>query len=180
MTFWGGRIGGLWRQRRGNVAVELALVLPMLLLLTMGSVELSLLMMLDGSLEMATAEASRSGSLSGFGTATEREARVKSIVHGLVGQWVPDVSNIAITTFIYPSLVDINSPTWIDANSNGLCDSGEGTCPPSGVQLVPGIGTRGALVVYTITVTRAGFTGIFKLIGVDSYEFKRQAVVLNE
>lgn len=174
-------IGRLWRDRRASIAVEFAIIFPILVMITLGSAELCMMMMVDASLEIGISEASRSGSLSLFGTEAQRRDRVKNIVNGIVGRWVSGDSDINITTFVYPTgLTGINTPTWIDGNGNNTCDAGEGTCPPQGIKLVPGIGTQGALVVYTVTVSCKSFTGIFSMLGLDNYTFSRQAVVLNE
>ncbi|MCR6630937.1 MAG: pilus assembly protein [Magnetospirillum sp.] len=171
----------LSRQRRGSAVLEFALVFPLIILLTVGAIEMGLMMLLDASLEIGIRAASRTGSITALGTREERENRIKAIVLEMVSRWVPGSSNVKIETKVYPALNNIGRPTWVDLNNNAICDDGEGTCPAEGgVQLVPGIGVSGSLVVYGVTVTRPGFSGIFKLIGINTLEFRRQAVVLNE
>lgn len=178
---------GKWRSdRRGTAALEFAIAFPMIIMLTMGTIELALMMLLDASLEIAVSEASRTGSLTQAGTLDkpitepERVAKVRAIVESWVGRWVPGTSNIKIETFTYESPRLANMPTWIDRNNNGACDPGEGTCPPTGIQLFPGLGQAGTLTLYSVDVTRPGFTGILNMVGISSLHFVRQTVVLNE
>lgn len=172
---------GKWRSdRRGIAALEFAFAFPVMIMLTIGTIELALMMLLDASLELAVAEASRAGSLSQSGTAAEREEAAKTIVDTWVSRWLPGSSKISIETFTYPNLSDINKPTWTDRDKDGNCDPGEGTCPPNGVELTPGIGISGSLTLYTVTLTRRGFTGVFNMAGISELTFVRQAVVLNE
>lgn len=167
--------------RRGTAALEFALVFPVAILLMLGCIELSLMMLVDASLEIGIRAASRTGSITALGSGDEREAAVKQIVQYWVARWVPGSSNITLKTLVYPALNNADSPVWVDDNNNGLCDQGEGTCPAQGgVQLIPGMGVTGSLVAYDVTVTRPGFSGVFKLIGIDTLTFNRQAIVLNE
>lgn len=168
----------LLRDRGGVSALEFALIFMPVLLLTAGALELGLMMMMDATLEIAIRTASRTASITAIGTEAERKAKVESVVSALLGNWIPASGEISIETYVYPTLADINSPTWIDSNSNGICDSGEGTC--TGVKLTPGVGISGSLVLYSVTATRAGMTGILKLMGHDSISVSRQTVVLNE
>lgn len=168
------------RDRRGSVALEFALVFPAFVMLAMGTIELGLMMLQDATLEIAAAEASRSGSLSQYGTKDEREARVQQIVDYWMKRWIPGSSDIVVKTYTYNNLSDIGKPTWIDGNNNNACDSGEGDCGPSSVRLYPGIGLAGSLTLYSITVSRSGITGILSLAGITKLTFTREAVVLNE
>lgn len=173
-------IGKWWRNRSGSVAVEYALAFPLIVMLTLGTIELGLMMLLDASLEIGIAEASRSGSLTGLGTEAARKQRVEDIVKSWVGRWVPGTTTITVESFVYPNLEDANRPTWVDRNSNDSCDPGEGTCPPTGVRLIPGVGLSGSLVLYQVKLSRKGFTGVFGMAGINSLDFSRQALVVNE
>lgn len=174
------RLGKWLSDLRGIAALEFAFAFPVMIMMTIGTIELALMMLLDASLEMAMAEASRAGSLSQAGTEAERTAAVRQIVDSWVGRWVPGTSDITVETFTYASPTQANQPTWVDRNNNGKCDMGEGTCPPTGVQVFPGIGPSGTLTLYSITVTRPGFTGVFGMAGINTLTFSRQTVVLNE
>lgn len=172
----------LRNDRRAIAALEFAIVFPMVLLISLGTIELALMMLVDASFEIAATECSRAGALTSLGTAEDRVARVKSLVDTFVGNWVPSSGgSTEVTMTVYPNLAALGKPTWIDRNNNLTCDEGEGTCPAKGgFQVVPGIGGVGSLVVYQISVTRPGFSGIFKLIGINSLSFNRQIVVINE
>ena len=52
---------GLWRGERGNTAVEFALILPALVLLTLGTINLSLMMWAVSTLHYAVEDAARCG-----------------------------------------------------------------------------------------------------------------------
>lgn len=173
--------GRLRNDRRGMVAIEFALVFPMLLMLTVGIIEFALMMLMDASLEIAIREASRVGSLTALlPDATAREAKVKDTVNAFVSRWVPGTNTITVDLRIYDNMANIGKPTWVDGNGNNICDPGEGTCPPQGVKVVPGAGSAGALVLYQVTVIRPGFTGILKLAGIGDLTFRRCAIVVNE
>lgn len=164
--------------RLGTAALEFAIAFPVVLLITLGSIELALIMLADASLEIAASEASRIGSLTAFGDAAAREAKVKSIVATTTGRWIPVKSNITVTTHIYPDLTALGKPTWIESNNIPGCQPAEGDC--TGVQIIPGMGASSNLVVYTIVMTRSGFTGILKTVGISNLTFQRQIIVINE
>ncbi|MGE5515249.1 MAG: TadE/TadG family type IV pilus assembly protein [Bacteroidota bacterium] len=173
-------IGKWWRDRCGVVAVEFAFAFPIIILLTIGTMEVALMMLMDASLQIGIAEASRSGSLTQFGSAQDRVARVKTIMQTWAGRWVPGTSEIKVDYFVYPNLAAIGKPTWIDNNNNGKCDSGEGDCSASSVKLVPNMGVAGSLVVYQVRISRSGFTGVLKLAGINNLSYFLEIPVLNE
>lgn len=173
-------IGKWWRDRCGVVAVEFAFAFPIIILLTIGTIEVALMMLMDASLQIGIAEASRSGSLTQFGTAEARVSRVTSIMKTWAGRWVPGTSEIKVDYLVYPNLSDIGKPTWVDNNKNDKCDPGEGDCSASSVKLVPGMGLAGSLVVYQVRISRSGFTGVLKLAGINTLNYFVEIVVLNE
>ncbi|MGE5478406.1 MAG: TadE/TadG family type IV pilus assembly protein [Bacteroidales bacterium] len=164
--------------RLGTTALEFAIAFPVVLLITLGSIELALIMLADASLEIAASEASRIGALTAYGDAAAREAKVKSIVATIAGRWIPVKSNITVTTRIYPDLTALGKPTWIESNGIPGCQPAEGNC--AGVQVIPGLGHSGDLVVYTILMERSGFTGILKTVGISNLAFQRKIIVINE
>lgn len=167
--------------RRGMAAIEFALVFPVLLMMTVGIIEFALMMLLDASLEIAIREASRAGSLAvAMPDAVAREARVKTIIDSLVSRWVPGTNGTTVKINVYQNMENIGRPTWVDGNNDHTCQPSEGTCPPQGVQVFPGAGVSGDLVLYEVTVTRPGFTGILKLAGITQLTFRRRAIVVNE
>lgn len=174
------RLFRLRRDRRGSIMVEFALVFPLMVVLTLGIIELGLMMLMDASLELAMREAARAGSLTKVRTATERDTLIKDIIAQVVGGWVPGKANIVLATTVYPRLNTLGQPTWSDGNGNGRCDAGEGDCAPDSLRLDPGIGLAGSLVVYDVTLRRPGFTGALGLVGITELVFKRQAIVMNE
>lgn len=175
-------LGGLCKDRRAIAALEFAFVFPIVLLISLGAIELALMMLVDASLEIAASECSRAGALTSAGTAEQRTARVQKIFDTFAGRWVPaSGGSTQVTMTVYPNLAALGKPTWIDKNNNLNCDDGEGTCPAQGgFQVVPGIGGVGSLVVYQVAISRPGVSGIFKLIGINSLSFNSQIVVINE
>lgn len=166
--------------RRGMVAVEFALVFPLLILVSVSVIEFALMMLMDASLELGIREASRAGSLTSSGSEAERRTRVEQIIASVAGRWVPGTSTIDIATRVYPRLNAIGQPTFVDTNGNGVCDAAEGTCRPNSVPVVAGVGIAGSLVSYTVTLRRPGFTGVLRLVGIDQLEFVRTTFVLNQ
>lgn len=171
----------LLRDRRGVVAIEFAIVLPVLILLTMGTLEMGLMMMVDASLEIGIRAASRAGIITASATETQRKEKIRNTIATIMDPWITSEDTIELKTSVYDNIADIGKPTWIDGNGNGVCDEGEGTCDAQGgVQQIPGAGAAGSLVLYEVTVQRPGFTGILKLMGISTLTFARQTVVLNE
>lgn len=176
MTGWRRLLG----DRQGVVSLEFAFILPILILLSVGTLELGLMMMTDASLEIGIRAASRAGIITTNATAAEREAKIKTVIMSMMTPWIPDEDDIQLKTYVYNNLSEIGKPTWIDSNGNNSCDTGEGTCGAGSVQLIPGAGIAGSLVLYKVTASRPGFTGIMTLVGISNLTFTRQTVVLNE
>ncbi len=114
----------LARCTRGSPALEFALVLPLLLLMTVGLIEMAVVLFIGSSIEAAVIEASRFGITGGSGGMT-REDRVLSIVksrtYGLL-----DMSQIKMETLVYSSFADIGKPEpFVDDNGNAKWDAGE-------------------------------------------------------
>ena len=113
----------LRRSVRGATAVEFALVLPVLLHATVGTIEMAIVLFVGSSMEAAVFEASRFGITGGDGV--PREQRVLDIVedrtYGLL-----DMDAVALDTLVYSSFADIGRPEpWTDGNGNGVRDAGE-------------------------------------------------------
>ncbi len=78
------RLGQWWRDSRGFAAVEMALVMPVLLLVTFGTVQYGMLLFTYNSMLAAARDSSRSLAL---GVATEAQAQ--SAVAAQLPSWVP-------------------------------------------------------------------------------------------
>jgi Flp pilus assembly protein TadG len=114
----------LGRSTLGATAVEFALVLPVLLLTTLGTIEMAIVLFIGSSMEAAVIEASRYG-ITGGETGVSREQQVRNIVeaktYGLL-----DMDRVDIDTLVYASFADIGQPEpFTDDNLNGAWDTGE-------------------------------------------------------
>ena len=120
MTAGGGRP---WRDRRGMATTELALVLPLLLLLSAGTIEAGLMLMVDASLELGMRRAIRFGMTNqGGGT---REDNIRAMLTEVMKTWKGD-GTIDLTFRAYSSLDNVGRPEpFTDVNGNGTCDAGE-------------------------------------------------------
>lgn len=151
----------------GNAIVEFALVMPLLLLLIVGSLELAIMLLVGGSLEAAVLAASRYGT-TGYEGGVSREARIRQIIgertFGLV-----DLDRATIETLVYPSFSDIGHPEpFTDANRNGRYDAGEPFIDINGNgqrdQDMGRPSTGGAcdVVLYVVTYDTGPLTGLFQ------------------
>ena len=142
---------------RGATAVEFALLLPVLLLTTVGSIEMSVVLFIRSSIEAAVIEASRFGITGGEDEGKTREEQVLDIVaertYGLL-----DMSQVDLDTLIYDKFSDAGKPEpFVDANKNGVWDTGESYTDVNGnAQWDPdmgkaGLGGPGDIVVYRMT-----------------------------
>lgn len=173
----------LWRDCRGVIAVEFAMLITLILMLSIGVMELGMMMLTDASLEMAIRAASRTGMIATDVTDAQRNAKIQTIVERVMGNWIGSRGVLTIDKTVYPNLDAIGRPTWVDSDGDGGCaaDGSEGVCPNrGGVQVYPGLGTAGSLVLYRLTLERPGYTGIMNLVGISRLTFSRQAIVLNE
>lgn len=175
------RTQGFGRDKRGTVAIEYALVLPVLLLFSFGILEISLCMASLVTLEGGLKQASRFGVTSQLPTDADVTA---------VQQWIPTAYNssdnrtkmiMAILNRNTLDLINLNTATistqvftsfsaastgepYTDSNNNGVYNSGEPFSDTNcnGVRDGPGassggsgssgdVGASGNIVVYTVT-----------------------------
>ncbi|MEK0082753.1 TadE/TadG family type IV pilus assembly protein [Benzoatithermus flavus] len=156
------------RDPAGNAIVEFALVMPLLLLLIVGSFELAIMLLVGGSLEAAVLAASRYGATGYEGGGVSREARIRQIIgertFGLV-----DLDRATIETLVYPSFSDIGHPEpFTDANGNGRYDAGEPFVDTNGNGQWdrdmgrPGTGGACDVVLYVVTYDTGPITGLLQ------------------
>ncbi len=180
----GGR-GRLWGDRRGSIALELALVLPMLLLLTAGVIEAGLMLMTDATLELAVRAATRYG-ITGAGGNT-RDDTIRGKIGEMMNRWKGETGTLKIEFNAYPSLDNIGKPEpFNDANDNKVYDPGETFTDVNkngqwdSDMAAATAGGTGDIVIYRIQLERPGFTGVLALAGVSTLTFSRQVAVENE
>jgi len=146
-----------FRCQDGAAAVEFALIAPVLLLFTIGIIEMSFLMLTQNMMESATFAAARTGK-TGFTEAGEsREQSIRDALEDLAGT-VMDVNQISIDSKTYNEFGDVGKPEpFIDANANGTRDSGENFTDINGNGTYDtdmgssGLGGAGEVVVYTVS-----------------------------
>lgn len=146
----------LARNTLGATAVEFAVILPVLLLTTVGTIETSIVLFVRSSMEAAVAEASRYGT-TGTEDGISREDRVLAIVaertYGLL-----DMTRVDLDTLVYSSFADVGKPEpWTDADGSGGWDKGEAYTDVNGNgQWDPDMGAAGLggpndIVVYRLS-----------------------------
>jgi Flp pilus assembly protein TadG len=162
------------RDRRGTTAIEYALILPVLLLLSFGILEMSLYMAADVTLEGGLKQASRYGITSqnpgsltaqqlanvptAFNTGDPRTEMIGLILYQNTFHIV-NLNNATISTQVFSSFsVAQNGEPYTDLNNNGQYDAGEpySDMNCNGVRDGPGasgagVGAAGNIVVYTVT-----------------------------
>ncbi|HWU00317.1 MAG TPA: TadE/TadG family type IV pilus assembly protein [Terriglobales bacterium] len=146
----------LWQRADGTTALEFALVSPVLLLVSMGTLEIGMMMFNMITIEGGLREAAR------YGTTGQQttDDRVKEIVDKLnqyaIGPVTIDKDNVSMKQ--YDSFSDVGKPEpYTDTNNNGQYDVGE---PYTDInnngkwdadQGVTGAGSGGEVVEYTVT-----------------------------
>jgi hypothetical protein len=146
----------LLRCDRGATAIELALILPALLLFIIGSIEAAIILFIGSSIESAVLEASRYG-ITGTEVGMSRQERIMQIVedrtYGLL-----DMDTVDMETLVYDSFEDIGKPEPLtDGNGNGSWDEGEAFIDVNGNGVwdedmgEAGLGGGGAVVVYRLS-----------------------------
>jgi Flp pilus assembly pilin Flp len=176
-----------WRSQRGAAVLEFALVLPLVLIMILGTIDVGLETMLDGALDRGASAASRVGVTVAVPPGTNRDDLIYATVWDQVGQFVQNKSQLTVSTMTYPTFSNIGQPepcnddsykntgtctgSYSDINANGHWDADMGAS---------GAGGYGAIVRYQIKISGTTFTGILKLLGISMYNFQRTIVVQNE
>lgn len=147
----------LWASNEGASAVEFALIAPVLILLSIGMIEISLMMLTQNIMESATFTASRTGKT---GFTAEGKTREQTIIDALTdtASGLLNVGLINIESQSYNEFGDVGQPEpYIDANANGTRDNGENFTDVNGNGQydtdmgADGAGNAGQIVVYTVT-----------------------------
>ena len=155
--------------RRGTAAIEFAFAIPALLLVTLGIIEVAMVLFVTTLAEGGLREAARYG-ITGQGGGT-REDQILQIVqdhtHGLI-----EASDATLEVWTYPGFNDVqeqedytdgnsngsydDGEDFDDVNSNGTWDSGNGT---------EGAGGAGEVVIYTMVFDWDFMTPVFEVFG---------------
>ena len=115
----------LYRNKEGVTAIEFALVAPVLLMLVMGSLEISLMMFATSMMEGATFQSSRTGKTGYVADGLTQEETIIAALNERAGILM-DTENISVTPKSYGSFSEVGEPEpFVDTNGNGERDPGE-------------------------------------------------------
>ena len=147
----------LFRSQDGAAAVEFALIAPVLLLFTVGIIEMSFMMLTQNIMESATFSASRLGKTGFTESGMSREETIRNALEEMAGT-VMDVNQVSIDSKTYSEFGDVGQPEpFVDADGNGTRDSGENFTDINGNGTydtdmgTSGLGGAGEVVVYTVS-----------------------------
>ncbi|MCB1537726.1 MAG: pilus assembly protein [Rhodospirillales bacterium] len=141
----------------GVTAIEFALLLPVLVTIIMGSIELSMYLFVQSALEGATFSVSRLGKTGYVESGMTREETIRAAMADRLGIFF-DPDRLSIISESYDDFSSVGEPEpFIDANGNGVRDNGENYTDINGNgqydmdRGVTGPGTAGQVTVYTIS-----------------------------
>ncbi len=141
----------------GTTAVEFALILPVLLTIIMGSIELSMYLFVQSAMEGATFAASRAGKTGYAADGRTREETIRDAMHSRLG-FLFNSDDLDIDSKSYDDFSSVGDPEpFIDANANGKRDNGENYTDTNGNGTydtdrgASGPGGAGDVTVYTIS-----------------------------
>ncbi|EPY01123.1 TadE/TadG family type IV pilus assembly protein [Magnetospirillum fulvum] len=185
---------------RGSVGLEFAFLIPILLLLTAGTMEVGVILMTDASLEIAVHDAARYGMATSSIADGNRDQIIRNTVTKYMRRWVESDDQITITTKSYKSFSNVGQPEPVNSvlHPDGTCTASCVPCTGSAVTAscdyvdvnanghwdadmgASGAGGTGDIVVYSVNVTRPSFTGVIHLAGLQKLTFSRSLVIQNE
>ncbi|VAX07411.1 hypothetical protein MNBD_ALPHA03-1510 [hydrothermal vent metagenome] len=180
----------LRRNQTGSTLVEMAFVLPVISLATIGTLEVGVTMLSVTMLEGAISEASRAGMTGYTANGQTREDYINDLLADRTFGMI-DLSNLVIRQRIYEDFADVGIPepytdvngdnaysagvdNYTDMNCNDQWDSEVGT---------DGVGGPGQIVLYEAIYDANFMTGFFsKMMGDDDGKIKLTAstVIQNE
>ena len=175
------------RDTRGVSAIEVAIALPVIILVTLSCVELGLDLWVDATVETAIQRASRIGITAVPPQGKTLQQAVHDSIADTLSPWAGRNPIIVIATKSYPSYaavgqgepyVDVGKvghyvqgDPFTDVNKNGVYDSDLG---------VNGTGGFNDIVKYNISIKMDDFTGLPSSIGISNLVFNRTFIVQNE
>jgi uncharacterized membrane protein len=111
----------------GVTAIEFALLLPVLLLLICGAIDLGYLYMAQTSLNGAVLQAARSSAASMEKSESDRDTAMRASIVQTMSPYKS--GDPAISTTVYHRFGDSSPEPYIDANHNGHYDPPQGAAP---------------------------------------------------
>lgn len=152
-----GRCMAALRDERGVSSIEFAILAPMVFIILLGTFEIALDMMVDTSVQLAAQAASRAGLTTSLPASGTRAQQAQQIVMSYLGAWTRIGGTVNITTTAYSTFNNVGTST----NTSGM-------------------GGLGDVVMYNISVTMKGFSGIPWLLGIRTMTYQRNYLVQNE
>ncbi len=155
----------LWRDSKGVTALEFGFVLPVLVLIVLGSMEFSMITFANALLEGGLREASRFGTTGAVPNGKTREEHIVDIMNQK-GSGVLKLTTLNVDVKTYPNFSKIGMPEpYTDENGNGSYDSGESftdvNCNGNwdADMGVAGAGAGGEVVLYQVNYDLPMITG---------------------
>lgn len=179
------RLERLRRDERGAAIIEFSLIMPILLVMLIGAIEIALVTFVGASIESAVLEASRFG-VTGSGNAVDRQDRVREIISNRTFGLV-DMDKVDIETLVYSDFSSIGQPEpFDDANANGAFDEGESFTDVNGNAIwdadmgETGLGGNDDIVLYRISYKWGVMTPLIQELLGQSVEHVAAVAVRNE
>lgn len=176
----------LRKNQDGVTAIEFAFIAPVLVLMVMGTMEISLMMYARTLMEGASFNASRVGKTGYAEAGMTQEETIVAALTDRAGILMKS-ENITITPKSYGSFSDVGEPEpFIDTNGNGKRDYGENYTDVNGdgeYSEDMGIDSYGAsaqVTMYTITYDWPVFTPLLRPIFGETKTITALTVVKNE
>lgn len=163
-----GMLARLRTDSSGAAAVQFAVLAPAMLLLLVGSFEVSMMLFVAGTMESAVLAASRAGVTGFTEDGVSREERIRDIILDRTLGFV-DMDEAVIRTLVYSSFDQIGQPEpFTDENGNGVHDAGESFTDVNGNGQwdddmgSAGLGGPGDIVLYDIEYETGAITNLFE------------------
>jgi len=171
----------------GMTTIEFAILVPFMVILILGTIELGLDMWVDASVEAAAQKASRLGITTVVPQGKTRDQAVQDIIDSTLSTWTTLTPIEKTTVKSYASYAAVGQAEpytdvakvghyvagdpYTDVNKNGQWDSDQGTA---------GEGGYNDIVSYNITFTMHSFTGLPEMLKIAPLVFSRTFIVQNE
>lgn len=189
------RLGRLRRDRHGVAAIEFAMISPVLLVLTFGSIEIAHMLNVQVTLDGAVAEAARQAAVRLNDSEDDRDAVMRRyITHYMSAHPMAAGGQVTISTTVYRTFGSSYPEGYTDSNENGRYDG-----PSPGVAGEPfqdrnrngvrdlavpvtgKLGGPGDVVSYTAEYPSALYFDFFTVItGSTGFTLKATTVLRNE
>ena len=177
-----------WRSRRGASVLEFAMIAPVVILLSIATIEFGYILTVQNLLELSARKASRTG-LTGKQPASVYQTR-EEMLRALVvetGLGFIDPARLTIGMTAYDRFDSIGQPEpCMDLNGNGFCEPGEPFTDVNGNgrwdrdQGAASAGAGGQVVIYTVTYTDRPLTGVITALLASPLTYSVRVVVRNE